>query len=134
MSEIFNQYRLKGNVSPDTLKGGSYDDLMALKNLVESDVTRIANQLSEAKANLIINGERADPGWFHRANSAKRLKGRLCQRIQQELSLKKQKNKEEKTKRLANNAFRAILIAMDRILDLETKEKVLAEWRNIYSE
>lgn len=58
--------------------------ILNLKNEVDSRITEIADQLAEAKVVRITTGTYADPDWFRRATTAKKLLGQSSQKIQTE--------------------------------------------------
>lgn len=68
-----------------SMDGLSRDELVDLKNDLESDMDGIRMQLEDAKTDLITEGKYADRDWYVRANRALKIKGRHCQRIQQRL-------------------------------------------------
>lgn len=70
------------------------ETLLEWKQVIDEDIMRIGLQLDEAKAKKNSTGEYADPNWFHKARTAKKMYGMLSQQIQRQLSkVKKRDNK-----------------------------------------
>ncbi|OGY41886.1 MAG: hypothetical protein A2Y82_05540 [Candidatus Buchananbacteria bacterium RBG_13_36_9] len=135
---ICEEYLRHGKITNEVLKDATIEELTALKSLVNEDITSIKNQLDEAKAKLIANGEYADANWHQKANAAKRIKGQLSQRIQEELSRKKQirlaeerKQKDERRKQNEKDQVGYLIEAIHRVLTPKQAEKVLNMWRKI---
>ncbi len=60
-------------------------ELVRRKDEIDGEVDKIKNQLDEAKARKAA-GEAVDRMWFAKATAARRILGRMSQRLQAELS------------------------------------------------
>jgi hypothetical protein len=83
----------KVNVSVEELPLMAFDELINIKTKIEEDLDYIKNQIDHAKV-LNKQGIPSDPEWFVRVNHAKRILGRKSQKIQMELSKRRDKMKQ----------------------------------------
>jgi hypothetical protein len=127
---IVNLYRETGSATIDQLEEAEYMELLDLKTVVDDDIGHIAAQLSQARADRLTNGEYADPQWYHRATTAKRIKGQLSQRIQNEIRRRKM---DRPTPPAKGGGLKALLRAIDLVLDPEQKRLVIAKWKEMGS-
>jgi hypothetical protein len=86
-------YRQTGRIDPELVSTMKEADLLTLKTLVDSDLTRIKAQIDEAKGKAAEMGVYSDGAWFRKATSAIRIKGLLSQRIQTELGKRRKERK-----------------------------------------
>lgn len=59
-------------------------ELDELEMLLFDDLTSIKDSLDHARTNLITDGEYADPDWYRRAQTARRIKARQIAMVQRE--------------------------------------------------
>lgn len=128
---IRDAYRDSNRVSRKDLAEAIEDDLLELKVLVDDEIGHIAEQLTEAKAKAASTGDYSDADWYRRATSAKRIKGRLSQRIQNELARRKRARIESNAHQQREGKLHFLLEAMNQVLTPEQKEKVLDLWREL---
>ena len=128
---ICDDYRNKLKITPKMLKDALDDELITLKELVCEDITMISIQLDKAKAEFKTDGIPSNNAWFQNASAAKKIKGQLNLKIQNELGrrkkIQKEKNREQHEKDLVNSLLKAINLA----LTPEQKERVLETWRQL---
>src|SRR5713101_4628798 len=70
-------YRETGRIDPELVSTMNEADLLTLKTLVDTDITRIKAQIDEAKGKAAETGIYSDGAWFRKATSAVRIKGLL---------------------------------------------------------
>jgi len=126
---VLAKYEGNKDISLEELSGLSDEDLLELKDLVDTDITSISIQIDDAKAIAASGGEYADVGWYRRAVTAKKLKGRLSQRIQTELSNKKKRRKEKHGEGTTELFIRGLFLAMDEHLSSELKDRIVSDAR-----
>jgi ubiquitin len=131
---VLEEYAESGRVKPANLKEASTEELLELKQEVDTNIAAIGGELMEAKANATAHGEYSDPDWFRRATMAKKMKGQLSQRIQTALSKKKAEQKEKNRRENEQTFEKRLLKAMDMVLEPEVKEQVLEKARNLVEE
>ncbi len=68
-------YRETGRIDPELVSTMKEADLLTLKTLVDTDITRIKAQIDEAKGKAAEMGVYSDGAWFRKATSAVRIKG-----------------------------------------------------------
>ena len=76
------------------LEAMSRDELLKLKAQIDGRKMGIDSQLGDAKSQVHMTGEYAEPGWYRRAQHAARRMGRQSQAVQIELARQKQLQKE----------------------------------------
>ena len=72
------------NELPD-LSDKSVEDLLELKLELETDLDSIRAQIDAARSKAAATGVYADADWWRKVNWAKKLKGRMCQKLQLEI-------------------------------------------------
>lgn len=123
--DLCAEYQGNGNVSKESLKAASEDELIDLKIEVDDDIIRITDQINAAKAEHIESGSYANADWYRRATTAKKIKGHLSQRIQIELARKKEERKKKDHERRDIDRAGYLLEAMKQVLTPEQYEKVI---------
>ena len=73
----------------------SKEELIDLKLKVDNEILYVKNQIEDAKAKLITDGEYSDPKWYSKINGARRFLGIASQKIQAEMAKRKQKNQKD---------------------------------------
>ena len=128
---IYDKYRARKRITGNMLTKATTEDLVTLKELVDREIGAINDQLIGVKNQVKINGIYADPDWYRRVNSAKRFKGQLSQRIQNELGRRKRDQKRINQQKNGKSQFKSLLEAMKLVLTEEQVESVLDTWRQI---
>lgn len=106
-----------------TLPIAGTEQLLDMKMEIDSALDDIKNQLDRAKANA-QQGIMAEPDWFARINGAKRILGRKSQRIQMELSKRKEQARRD------HKSYQAAFIAVaKRILSADLYTRIETEAR-----
>jgi len=105
--------------------------LIALKELVDEDITHIKNKLDVVKTELITKKIYANPDWYRRATAAKRIKGQLSQCLQNEIAQRKRERKARDRELNEKDRIGYLLEAMKQVLTPEQVEKVLDMWRQL---
>ena len=122
------KYKNGERISSSELSGLTEEGLLELKELIDEDLLHIGNQLLQAKQEVVTNGVYSDTDWFRRATFAKKVKGQLSQKIQNEMR-KRRKDRGEGSKNFSEqDAFiRALLRVMDDLLLPAEKKEILAK-------
>lgn len=102
------------------------ETLLGWKQVIDEDIMRIGLQIDEAKAKKQATGEYADPNWFHKARTAKKMYGMLSQQIQRQLSKVKERDRKEFNEQFIDVCYREL----DSDLIKELKSKARAEIQN----
>src|SRR5713101_1058002 len=68
-------YRETGRIDPELVSTMNEADLLTLKTLVDTDITRIKAQIDEAKGKAAETGIYSDGAWFRKATSASGSRG-----------------------------------------------------------
>lgn len=127
--DVLTRYKNGERLCPEDLSTLDEQDLLDLKTFVDEDILQISSQLLRAKQELAINGNYGDPNWFRRATFAKKSKGQLSQRIQNEIS----RQRRERTGKFSANwqdaMIKALLEAMDELLLPAEKQEILSRAR-----
>ena len=122
------KYKNGGRLNSSELSGLTEEGLLELKELIDEDLLRIGNQLLRAKQEVITNGMYADTDWYRKATFAKKIKGQLSQKIQNELRKRRRERGTSPQRFTDQDAFiRAILKVMDDILLPAEKKEILAK-------
>lgn len=102
-------------------------DLIQLKNIIDDEIASIKEQLDEAKTEQLVTGTYADPGWWRKANSALRMKGRFVQKIQRQIGLAKQDEHQQ-----SSVTFERHFISVAReVLDKETYSAIIEKAQSL---
>ncbi|MBN1326244.1 hypothetical protein JW977_04700 [Candidatus Falkowbacteria bacterium] len=130
---ICDDYRNKMKINDEMISNAADEELTTLLENVNEDIAIITIQLDKAKVDLKVTGLRADPEWFQKASAAKKIKGQLSQRIQNELSRRKKVRREKNRQQSEKEGVRSLLRAINLVLTPEQKKKVLDMWRQLRS-
>ncbi len=105
------------------------EEIIRLKMYYEADMTRINNQLSEAKSTAAVEGVFADHIWFRKAKSAAQARWAAIRVFDAGLAAIRAKNQaESKAKDAAREGkplHRYLLVAMDSLLGADLAASVL---------
>ncbi len=118
-------YRETGRIDPELVSTMKEADLLTLKTLVDTDITRIKAQIDEAKGKAAEMGVYSDGAWFRKATSAVRIKWLLSQRIQTELGKRRKERKAHNRQENDRRTVGLLLRAIDEALPEEWRRKVL---------
>ena len=132
--DLFSQYKVNGRVSPEDFRGAKEEVLLELKSLIDADILHISGQLLAAMAEHTISGVYADADWFRRATMAKRIKGQLSQRIQNELSRQRRESFRANHQGELETRIRSVIAALHIVLTPEQKNAVLLKARELQHE
>lgn len=119
--------KLGGDVYQVDLSDMSRDELISLKNQLDSELDDIKLQIKSAESRAAATGVYADRDWFYSAIAARKKKGRQVQRIQQELG----KRKRERGESLRSPYEFFVDIARARIDD-DLFEEMMTEAHDLY--
>ncbi len=93
------------------------------RDLLETEIADIKNQLRVARSKAAATGEYADHDWFCRASAALRIKGRQFNYLNREIG-----QQEKKLRRERNDSWeRRFITVAKRRLDPETYESIVEE-------
>ncbi|OGY41116.1 MAG: hypothetical protein A2Y67_00700 [Candidatus Buchananbacteria bacterium RBG_13_39_9] len=141
--KICDEYRNKVRITSDMIQAATDDELIELKELVNEDITSIAIQLDDAKTKLSTQGIYSDPEWYHKAFAAKKIKGQLNLKIQNEMSrrrkahageVRRQREEEKILKKEGKDRLAYLIEAMKQVLTTGQFEEVMEVWKELRHE
>ncbi len=66
------------------------ETLLELRTIFQSQAAEIRAQIDDARGRYHASGQRSDPMWFRRANSAARFKGTCIALVESQIAIQKQ--------------------------------------------
>jgi len=112
----------------------SDEELSTLKDSVDNDIARIGSQISNAKAQFQATGTYSNPVWFQKAATAKKIRGRLSQKIQVEQGKRREERKKINREIFAKDIVGSLFEAMNLVLTPNQREMVIAKFRELRGE
>ena len=131
---ILERYRANHPINQSHLILLNVDELLLLKEVVDTDLAQINSHLDAAKGRAAAGGQYADPAWFAKATHARRMKGRLSQSIQSQLGKKRRERQQaaDREQEEERPSFHKRLIqAMKLVLTPEQREAVFEKARSL---
>jgi ketol-acid reductoisomerase len=141
--KILDLYRDNQFPNKDDFANATIEELFELKEIAQRDFVKIEDQLRKAKANTANNEELINTNWYRKATSAKRIKGLLIQRIQNQFSQRNRTKKEQNRESMRINRekniqyhletdgskLRSLIATMKKVLSPDLFESVLTQWK-----
>jgi len=123
---VFAKYQNGKSINSAELSGLTEEELLRLKELVDEDLLHIGDQLLQVRQKAATTQTYADPDWYRRIIFAKKIKGGLSQKIQNELRKRRKARAEQPERPSEQDAFiKGLLRAMDDVLSPAEKQEII---------
>ena len=126
--DVLAKYKNGERINSSELSGLTEAELLELKAHIDEDLFFIGDQLFQAKQKVVTSGEYADASWYRRATFAKRIKGQLSQKVQNELGKRRRERRDAPVRLSEHEAFiKALLKVMDDFVLPVEKTEIIAK-------